>query len=353
MWGQSPANLPSTITWDASPSTPSATATVDDIQNAFNNARNQEELQFPSLAVGSITNLSMPTQAVWDAMSSEERILFLLNDERKARKGLNYGNGNGPVKGWTFIGIEANITAIAVAEAQTKLASGSWAAATNIFGVAPGIDGNATTGGSGCNNFVGTQPDCCHQHSPKSQSTRYYYSGTMSTAIVKPQIEAVAVYEWIYRSNNSRETCLLQDDNLAVSAVEPFGFIDDYGNPEEEGFIGVGIASGGPFTSSNGTVWNHVDIPVLAYFDPVPQSEGCNYVCTSCIPCPNNITENSNPIPTKVYQANNWVKSAGKVPSSGDVTFQAEMYVQLDPIFETVLGAAFLAQIDECFLSGN
>jgi len=57
-------------------------SSVADIQAGFNNARRAEESQF-CIRANSIRNLSMPSQAAWNAMTIDEKFIFLINNERQ------------------------------------------------------------------------------------------------------------------------------------------------------------------------------------------------------------------------------------------------------------------------------
>ncbi len=62
------------VAWNQSAYT---TLTVDQIANAFNNARANDSTV--------TSNLQMPSQTVWDNMSESEKALYLINSERCAR----------------------------------------------------------------------------------------------------------------------------------------------------------------------------------------------------------------------------------------------------------------------------
>ena len=97
---QSPANL----IFDVNAS--HGFSTTQAIENTFNNGRRQEEIQL-GLPTNSISNLNLPSDAIWDDMSDEAKMLFLLNDERTSRAGINYGAG--PVKGLPFAGVALGV----------------------------------------------------------------------------------------------------------------------------------------------------------------------------------------------------------------------------------------------------
>ena len=348
---QSPPELFSSIPYDSDPTTVNNQINrvdVADIAAAFNNGRRNEENQF-SLFPNTIANITMPTQAVWDSYSSAEKILHLINEERTARAGVNYLNGVGPVKGLPLTGIEQNITNIAQSLAATFSITGY----TNI------VDMNPPLGGNGCMNNDSPPVNCCHELLSPNQLTSganslispvRAYQITFDTAngIPFPGIEVRAIYDFVYRFQN-RLTILIQDEDLNPTTSSQFGMDDNYGAFGDEGFLGVGLFNG---PSPRGLGMDSTYL-VVSLFDPVPQIEGCNYNCTSCGTCPATLTENSNPIPSDVYQADNWVRSAGTVQSSTVVDMHANVFVELLSNFEVDQGATYHAFISDCFFTMN
>jgi len=353
-YSQTPAVLSSAILYDSDPSMANQQfgyTNVVDIEGAFNNARRAEEMQF-CLAANSITDIVLPAQVTWDSMNSDEKFLFLLNAERTTRAGLDYCLGDGPVSGLAFTGVESNIDAIAQAHADFLIANQS----TQALSQASTIDQDPNIGGSGCNLFKGVQPDCCHTFLPFSVGSLNFTSNSTPadpSTLLTVGIEVRSVYFWIYGNGgtgNSRNMVLLQDIRPGNTSADPCGFVNDYGDAQDEGFIGIGIASGVPHPSTNRT---HVDLVILSYFDPISQSIGCNYDCTSCGNCPTILTNNSIPIPNGHYQADIWVKSAGTIQSASTVSMSANDFVELNPLFEVNSGAEFHAYIDGCYFTIN
>ena len=349
-YAQTPALLSSTIAYDSNQSqfgNQSGYLAVSDIQAAYNHARRMEELQF-CIPTNSITNLVMPTQSVWNAMNSDERFLFLINAERTARAGLNYCVGDGPVAGLPFTGVEANIDNIAQAHAEELIATQS----TTSISQASNIDANPNIGGSGCNGLKGMQSNCCHTFVPFSVYRIYFTSDDTpanSSTITTPGIEVRSVFFLVYGSGalgNGRKMILTQNIEPGGSSSNPCGFVDDYGDNGDEGFIGIGMQGGIPNPSFNRS---HIDMVILSYFDPVPQENGCNYSCTTCDPCMANVTLNSNSIASGNYQASNSINSAGKVLGSNTVAMSASNFVSLNETFEVKNGGVFQASIDACY----
>lgn len=347
-FSQTPPLLTSQITYDNT----LGYSVVANIETAFNDSRRSEEMQF-CLAPNSITDLTLPTQTVWDNMSSDQKFLYLVNAERTSRAGLDYCLGEGPVAGLPFTGVEANIDALAQAHADSLIAVQSTSQTNQSYA----IDADPNIGGAGCNFFKGTQPDCCHTFIPfagASYSSTSFAMPSPPSTIITVGLEVRSVHAWVYgfgSTNNLRNMIMLQDIRPGNTPADPCGFVNDYGDLTDEGFIGIGVAGGVP--DPNTTTKTHVDLVIFMHFDPVSQSIGCNYDCTTCVTCPSTIVENSIPIPNTLYQASNWIKSAGAVQNPTSVDMQADNFVELDPLFEVVNGAMFHAYIDGCYFTIN
>ncbi len=352
---QTPTTLNSPIAYDSDLNmfgNQSEYENVIGIRTAFNNARRREELQF-CLPTNSIPNLQMPSQATWNNMNTDERFLYLANAERMSRSGLDYCQGDGPVKGIPFTGVEANIDNIAQTHAEYLISIQSRDAESQ----AENIDANPNIGGSGCTTDKLTMPNCCHSFLPWSVYRISFTSmetPSNPNTITTTGIGARSVYYCVYGNGaigNGRRMLLMQDVEQGGNTADPCGFTDDYGDIGDEGFLGVGVAGGVPNPTT--TTATHIDMVILSYFDPVPQSNGCNYNCTSCTSCPVNRNLNSNQIASGNYQASNSIKSATTVASNRTVNMQAGSFLQLNSSFEVKSGAIFSAIIDGCYFSLN
>jgi len=344
------------MNWDFDPINPGIQFATDmrtnvtKIAAGFDNGRRQEELVF-SLPLNSLGTLAMPTQVIWDAMSYDERVLHLLNEERIARAGADYGYG--PVKGRPLTGIELSFDNLIGVLTQNYLNTGSLSNPTSFNDL---LDMDPVVGGSGCMNNALPQIDCCHELLAPNDSTLTSnqlatplkaYSIGSDVGTISPGIAVRFIYDNVFRFPK-RLRLLIQDEDLNSATPSEFGLDDNYGASGEEGFLGVGLATG--FFAGGS---QHRTAMIVAIMDPIPESEGCNYNCTTCTPCPPIFTENRNPIPSAVYQAVTWVQSGGTVPSGGDVTMKATNYVQLNQQFEVSQGGVFHAYIDECFFTLN
>lgn len=351
---QTPGILSSTIPYDSNVNMPGLQTgyeSVNDIEIAFNNARRIEETQF-CLPTNSISNLNLPSQAIWNNMNTDERFLFLANAERSARAGLNYCQGDGPASGLPFIGVESNIDNIAQTHAELLIATQS----TSSLSQAANIDANPNIGGTGCDGFKFFRPNCCHTFVPYSVYRIYFTSNDTPanpSTITTEGLEARSVYFLVYGNGgvgNGRKMILMQDIESGGNSSNPCGFFDDYGNDGEEGFLGIGVAGGIPHPSFNRT---HIDMVILSYFDPVPQSNGCNYNCTTCDACSTNVTQNSNPLASGNYQAANSITSSATIPGANIVKMQANGFVELSSSFEVKSGGTYSAVIDACYYTLN
>jgi len=253
---QSPGNLNS----DINPS--NGFSSVGAIEATYNNARRQEEAQL-GLGSNAISNLDLPSQSEWDSYTDDRKALYILNDERVSRNGINYGQG--PVRGYPFAGVAQKIDQVSQSYAQVLMDQDAF---THTYG-GTSPSSRITSGvGSSCKEFT-------------SRSENLY--GAVSTQNSGfPNVVAQAMYGFIYDDAGSnwghREMCLLQDKDLAGNN---WGFTDNHGDSQEEGFIGVGIVRGTNW-SAFGSNWAYGVVLVLNYFDPV--SSGCSYNVTESLP---------------------------------------------------------------------
>jgi|GEM_PF-1863189 len=322
---------------------------VDFIAEAFDNGRRQEEGQF-GINGNALGNILMPSQTDWDNMSQAERIFHLLNEERTARDAVDYGNG--PVKGLPFTGLEQNLMNISQSLAM-MYSSGTY---TNTS-YNDAVDGDPNIGGSGCTLSALPQENCCHEllapnqpsngpnsyASPVRRSTSTY----LSPGNPFPGNEVFTIYGGIYNylsmtSFRSRLILMIQDEDFNSMTSSAYGMDDNYGDIGDEGFVGIGIV--------NNDV-DEITYFVIALLDPIPESEGCAYNCTSCDPCSSIINVNSIPYQDGVIQAQISIRAEGLVPSTGDVTMKAGNFVELNPVFEVAQGGIFHAYIDDCYFT--
>lgn len=217
---------PADVVWS-----PAQYATVTDIQTAFNNARTNENALNLGTGQVQMPMMTMPSQAEWDGMSNSLRALWLINSERQARGLL-------PLEG-----VDVNAIAVAQAHADYLLAN-------NLF----------THTGSG-----GTTPWQRLAAHPAIQNHQDFLGVAENLAAFVTSTNSIpspverSVYGWIYEDASSawghRRACLW------------IAFTNNYGPAGSEGLMGIGRASGGPW-SGFGTPWNFAEIVVFKVFDP-------------------------------------------------------------------------------------
>jgi len=238
IYSQSPQDLNTNVT------TALDDSSVGTIASSFNQARREEEMQL-GLGANAINDLVMPTQATWNAFSDDQKALYLLNDERTARAGINYGAGL--VKGLPFNGIEANIDAVAQAWAQYNVDNNIVEHCHPNPNTDCPIQRINAAFPTGCTEFGGGIENLF----ASSQGTSFSTEGALLQAI----------YGWNYQDANSgwghRQANLSQSHD------------DNYGDPDEEGLVGFGIAQ----TDNPNVTWKTV--VVVKFADPSP-APACN-----------------------------------------------------------------------------
>ena len=206
---------------------------VSSIQAGINAARRQEEQDF-GICSNAIANISMPSQAVWNSWNTDQKTLFLANDERRARGGVIYPQTQtgesispigpaGAVKGYPFSGVFKPVDDAA-----------QWWA---DFTATNGVDGH-------CSDLAPADRRCPAERIASFGGSCTPHQGLengMGGPGNRPNIQNDAwqsVLGWIYGGSGHRNGVL---DQLTYK--------DDYGNPREEGYIGIGAA----WTSAHGS----------------------------------------------------------------------------------------------------
>ncbi len=228
LFAQPYPQLTSDIAWSA------GTSGVADIEAAFENGRVQENVQLnPDIS----TDLTMPSQGTWDTKSNSEKALYLINAERVARGLL------------PFEAVSNNIVTIAQNYADFLLTNNKWG--HNEQG-SPSDRLNSDPAISGCSES-GTWTN-----GPENLSVFVQTGPPISLPIER------SVYGWIYDDAGStwghRNTCFELFNNNFLGSVG------------SEGFIGIGIAIGGPYQGPFTEPWNHAAIVVFNFVDPCPTS---------------------------------------------------------------------------------
>ena len=211
------ANYPADPTADASWSY-STESSVTDIQSRFNTARANENNQLGT----SIPMLTLPAQSEWDAKTPGEKALWLINLERVDR-------GIAPLHG-----LESNVTQVAQDYAQYLLEH-------DAFG--HDADGQSPWDRLDSNPAIGA----CHDSLNVAENLSVLWGGWTLP------IER-AVYMWMYDDSGSNWG--------HRHAILWYPYNDNSGTQGDEGFLGIGLATG----EHQG--WSNSDIIVMNVFDP-------------------------------------------------------------------------------------
>ena len=229
-------------------------STVSAIELTYNNGRRQEEIQL-NLPTNSIKKLNLPSDAEWDALNDDQKMLFLVNDERTSRAGINYGAG--PVLGLPFAGVAEGVDNVSNTYAQTLFNADAF---THTY--------NGTSPSSRISGAYGTT---CVEFTSRSEDL---YASVSSGNTGFPRAVEKALYAFNYDDAGSgwghREMSLLQDKDLQGRS---WGFNNNEGSVSSEGYIGVGVYRGTNY-GGFGSNWNYGVVLVLNFFDPSPT---CTY----------------------------------------------------------------------------
>ncbi len=280
---------------------------VGDIEIAFNHARREEERQL-GLSPGTLGSLDLPSQAVWDALSDDEKALFLVNAERTARAGMRPS-----VIGLPLAGIEAHIDAISHAygdrlhdndlrghyhdgppsyRIERDAVIGTRHNDDILYPADPSQNDPAAEAptpwepshGDGSPHNFGDGASC-HEFLTRSENLAYY----ASTAPIAMPVER-SIYSFIYDDAGShwghREAVLLQDNALQYEDRAPgtTGFDNNHGSSTTEGFMGFYVRASNRSDNPNNTYepfgggFQYGTVVVMNFFDPV--GSGCDYSVT-------------------------------------------------------------------------
>jgi hypothetical protein len=268
---QSPTNLTSDVDLTSCaacsdfPSSGGYFSTEAKIIAAFNFARRAEETQ-KGLPANSLGNLVLP--ATYSAKSDAQRLLYLMNAERVARLGQNYGSG--AVLGLPLEAVENNLNTTAQNHVDNMVANNYFGhnetvpVANNSFDRVKATYPHPSVAGSNCLNNAGTSS--IPQYAPTMARSENIYGscGGSATYIIEQ-----AVFAWVYRDAGSawghRDAVLIQ--NISGNLAAPFtttGFNNDRGSATSEGFLGVGTAvgTGGTFTRCGTSPYRIVNLNI-------------------------------------------------------------------------------------------
>ncbi len=201
------------------------TSDVEAVECAFNAAREWENAQLGL----SLPEIDLPDQVQWDALSDSEKGLWLINLERVDR-------GVHPLHG-----VEANVNAVAQTYAQLLLD-------TDTFGH---DEDDSPWERLNANPTIGA----CHDYLSVAENL---YVSVAYGSIPLPVEQAI--HGWLYDD---------ADSNWGHRhAILWYPYNDNSGDAGKEGFLGIGLARGGPYTGPFSSQWPEAALVVMNVFDP-------------------------------------------------------------------------------------
>lgn len=240
----SPPNPTANIPWNT------GSSGVADVEAAYNHGRREEEKQL-GLAEGTLGNLDLPSQVVWDATSDDVKALTIMNAERVARAGMKPG-----VIGLPFQAVQADVDSLAQWYADYLVANNKKGHTADGRDPFQRIDQDPVLGP-------------CHEFLTRAENLGYAVSTNTFPLFLERMI-----YHWIYDDDRSganwghREAVLLQDKPLGGVAAD--GFKNNVGSSASEGFIGIGIIKRSPGYDPFGSGYPYGWALVMNMIDPSP-----------------------------------------------------------------------------------
>lgn len=260
LYAQSPPNLTSNVICSYSFSN-----NVTTIAANYDCARTEEETQ---LGV-TLPNITMPSQAAWDAMTLNEKGLYLINQERTAR-GVTYTIPSTVTpKALPLEGLNTNLKNTAQSYADYLVSVNQFthfATPAHPLGAGPfdRVENTPTVGS--CNEFL-------------NRAENLYISGTSGSSINEHAAIAQAIWLWNYQDASSswghREANLLQDYNLGGTPGNTYGYDDNFHSAGSEGFIGFGVKQAAGYNPFSWPGVNTGIVVVMKIFDPA-NLPGCD-----------------------------------------------------------------------------
>jgi hypothetical protein len=235
-----PPDLPNDIEWSA------YRFSWDEMVVAFNQARIEEN----RLLNRSMAPFVFPAAASWEAMSSGERALWLINEERVAR-------GLRPLHA-----LEENVSGVAQAYAEFLLASNQFDHDADGHSPWDRLAANAAIGA--CSDFLGI-------------AENIYFQATTGSDPLPYSIEK-AIYIMIYSDAGS------QWGHRHAILWTPY--TENNGAPDREGFLGIGLARGAYTSPFDGKVYQSTDMVVMNFFDPCATWQGETAATSTPSPSP-------------------------------------------------------------------
>jgi hypothetical protein len=202
-------------------------STTADVQSAFNAARAAENAQLGR----TIPAMTLPSQSAWNGMNSTARAFWLVNRERIDR-------GVMPMHG-----PEANVTSVAQSYAQYLLDHNAWGHTADGRDPWQRLYANPTIGA--CHDFLNIAENLA-------------VLATSGSSISLPVEQSV--YMWLYTDAGSAW------GHRHAALWYPYN--DNSGPTGEEGFMGIGLAIGGPYQGPFDHAWNTAALVVMDVFDP-------------------------------------------------------------------------------------
>lgn len=199
---------------------------VASLQTAFNNARNVENSQ---LGIN-IPLMTVPSQTEWNGMGNNEKAFWLMNRERLDR-GVH-----------ALHGVEPNVNSVAQGYATWLLTNNQWG--HNVDGLGPWtrLNNNAAIG-------------ACHDFLNVAENLSVFVSSANNISM---PVEG-AIYNWMYVDGTSWGH---------RHAILWYPYTENGGAPDKEGFLGIGLATGGPYQGPFSTLWPYAALVVMNIFDP-------------------------------------------------------------------------------------
>jgi len=302
LMAQTPPSLSTGLDWSSWWSV----STVTQIETQFNAGRRHEESD-RSLPANSLGNLNLSDDFL--DLDFKTQALILLNAERTARDGINYGSG--AITSVPFEGIEIDLSVISQGHADDMQRTGNFSHT--------GSDGNNSS------SRINSVFSGCNQGTGENIAWNSYTGAGFIASI------PLAIYNFIYDDAccwwGHRSLCLKQNEAN-----------NNYDGTTKYGMVGFGRSTG-----SNG------DYFVMDFFDPVPS---CDYNISSPVegdagPCADEMIFDGD-MASGTFIAISMELDAGVVSDHGEVNLGIADELIIQPNSEIELGSELTISMVSC-----
>ena len=213
---------------------------LNEIATAYSRARAGENRQLGS----DLEPIAFPSQATWDSWHDNEKAIFIINEERRARGIIELES------------IDPVVTDVAQTFAHWLLENDGWGHEQDVDG--DGVDESPWDRLHNDSAIAPAEISACHDFLGIGENLAVYVSSNPNHQPVENV--ARAIYDWLYADASSEwghRHALLWED-----------FADNSGEVGREGAMGIAVVRNGPYRGPFAETWPTAAMIVFNVYDP-------------------------------------------------------------------------------------